>query len=401
VREGRRGRREPGDDDDMRIGEVLVGKGLISTEQLGEALDAQTIYGGHLGTCLIELGHVDERALGEALGQAFGVKHAAIELFQNIPRYVVQALPQKLAVKYSAVPLRLEDKTLAVAMIDPKDLAATDEIGFVTGYRIDPWVAPEVRVYQAMERYYDVPRKLRYVTICRQLDKQQDDLVLETTGGFAANGNGGDDQPLGVSGAATAVAQRAPATVHERPNPEAASPLPATGIAVGEASTNPEEMLRDASRLMTVAQSREALVKIVQDCMSGRVKRSAIFAIKAGDAVVLRAAGAGVDSHALRGVKFPLTTEPMFGLLLGKPHFRGAVPDEPQYRAFYAAMQMEFPSEVLQVPVYVKDHLVAVLYADGGPSGRIRGRIEDFVRLMKKLSLALQMVQFKQKIEAA
>src|SRR6185503_16860953 len=67
-----------------RLGDRLIAKGAITQKQLDQALNAQLIVGGHLGTCLIELGMIDESALGVALSEAFGVPHAPAEALQDI-----------------------------------------------------------------------------------------------------------------------------------------------------------------------------------------------------------------------------------------------------------------------------------------------------------------------------
>ena len=151
----------------MRLGQVLLADGAISGDQLQEALDAQLIYGGHLGTCLMELGHVGEERLGQALALAADVPCAPAAAFLAIPRFVLDALPQSMVQKHAAVPIGLEDNILDVAMIDPKSRQALEELRGVSGCAIRSWIAPEMRIFEAMERYYDLPRRIRYVTLTR------------------------------------------------------------------------------------------------------------------------------------------------------------------------------------------------------------------------------------------
>jgi len=82
----------------MKLGEALVKKGLITTAQLESALKAQLIFGGHLGTCLIESGYIDEETLGEVLASSAGVPYAPIHLLANIPPATIQAIPKRIAV---------------------------------------------------------------------------------------------------------------------------------------------------------------------------------------------------------------------------------------------------------------------------------------------------------------
>ncbi len=142
----------------MKLGELLVRKGIIDWPQLEEALSDQLVHGGHLGTCLIERKFIDEATLGQALAETSGMPYAPPRVFQDIPRNVIGTIPYKLVVKHSVIPFRLSKQTLDVAMINPKDLTATDELSFAAGCGITPWISPEATILQALERYYDIPQ---------------------------------------------------------------------------------------------------------------------------------------------------------------------------------------------------------------------------------------------------
>src|SRR5262245_56385586 len=169
----------------MKLGERFIQQGLLTQAQLEAALKAQLIFGGHLGTVLLEFGHVDEHTLGKTLAKIFGVDYAPPNLFLEIPKTVIDIVPKRLVEKHHAVPFDKRDRTLAVAMIDPKDLRAIDELSFATGHKIHAWVAPEARVFQVMEKYYDVPRRHRYITVCQTLD---------AAGAAAAKGSAGPSE---------------------------------------------------------------------------------------------------------------------------------------------------------------------------------------------------------------
>jgi len=154
----------------VRLGEFLIQKGVITKEQLEQALRAQLIFGGHLGTCLMEMGLVDEQLLGESLAAIFRVRYAPPGLFTDVPRSVIETMTQRLVEKYHAVPFERTNRMLHLAMIDPKNLPALDEISFATACKIEPWVAPEARIFQVMERYYDIPRRQRYIAVFPDMD---------------------------------------------------------------------------------------------------------------------------------------------------------------------------------------------------------------------------------------
>jgi len=151
----------------LRLGEVLIQNGIINEAQLKKALDAQLIYGGHLGTCLVELGFIYVDVLAGVLSKQFNVGHADREWILKIDPKVVGTLSDHLVTKHEVIPFDLKNRILHVAMVDPKNLLALDELSFASGYKIEAWIAPEILVHRAMEHYYKVPRKLRHIGVSR------------------------------------------------------------------------------------------------------------------------------------------------------------------------------------------------------------------------------------------
>ena len=149
----------------LRLGEVLVQKGLLDEARLKRALDAQLIYGGHLGTCLVELGLIDVDVLSQVLAETFHVGGADRENILRIAPEAVAALPRKLVEKHVAIPFKLKDNVLHVALLDPRNLKALDELSFASGRNVEAWIAPEILIRRAMEHYYQVPRKLRHIVL--------------------------------------------------------------------------------------------------------------------------------------------------------------------------------------------------------------------------------------------
>jgi GAF domain-containing protein len=148
-----------------RFGEYLVQQGLIHETQLAQALERQVTIGGRLGTNLVELGFISEQALTQALSRHLKMAPAPPEVFDKITDDVLKQLPRELVQRHGAVPFTREGRTLCVAMADPSELAALDELTFAAGCAVKPFVAPEAKVQEALEKYYDLARPLRYVTV--------------------------------------------------------------------------------------------------------------------------------------------------------------------------------------------------------------------------------------------
>lgn len=147
----------------MKLGEMLVRDGRLTEAQLQAALQAQAKDGGRLGTVLFELGFIDLEALTVYLGLELGIPIATGAMLERAKRAAVRLLQPQQAFKHKCVPLVLQDRQLIAAIEDPHDFAALEALTALTGYRVLPRVAPEVRIYYYIERYFGVARPPRFV----------------------------------------------------------------------------------------------------------------------------------------------------------------------------------------------------------------------------------------------
>jgi hypothetical protein len=155
----------------IKIGELLVQNGLITEEELEKALKAQLVFGGRIGTNLVELGCISTATLAEFLARQLAMPALAPSQLEKIPQEAIEAVSGETASKFMMFPLSLEGRALKLAMADPTDLAAVDEIAFTTGYQVKTIVAPELLVMYALEKFYDVTRANRYVRISGSLEE--------------------------------------------------------------------------------------------------------------------------------------------------------------------------------------------------------------------------------------
>lgn len=147
----------------MKLGEMLVRDGRLSEEQIDVALKFQARDGGRFGTILVEHGYVDLEALTVYLGLELGIPIATGAMLERAKRAAVRLLQPAQAFKHKCVPLVVQDRQLIAAIEDPHDFATLEALNQITGYRVLPRVAPELRIYYYIERYYGVPRPVRFV----------------------------------------------------------------------------------------------------------------------------------------------------------------------------------------------------------------------------------------------
>ncbi|MBE0501948.1 MAG: type IV-A pilus assembly ATPase PilB [Desulfuromonadales bacterium] len=139
---------------EARLGELLVRNKLISDLQLSKALDDQKMNGGRLGASLIKLGFVNEDGLSTFLSKQYGVPSINLNEFEIDPS-VIALVPAEVTQKYTIVPVNRAGSTLIVAMSDPSNIFAIDDIKFMTGYNVEVVVAPEKSIKEAIDKYYD------------------------------------------------------------------------------------------------------------------------------------------------------------------------------------------------------------------------------------------------------
>jgi type IV pilus assembly protein PilB len=137
----------------VRIGELLLKEKRISPEQLQEALNYQRQNGGKLGLNLIKLGFVKDEEITALLSKQYGVPSISLEKFEIEPA-VIKLVPAETAQRYQIIPLSRSGATLTIAMTDPTNVFAMDDIKFMTGYNVEPVVASETAVAEAIQKYY-------------------------------------------------------------------------------------------------------------------------------------------------------------------------------------------------------------------------------------------------------
>ena len=137
----------------VRIGELLLKEKRISPAQLQEALSYQKTHGGKLGFNLVKLGYVKDEEITALLSKQYGVPSINLAQFEIDPS-VIKLVPADTAQKYQIVPLSRSGASLTIAMTDPTNVFAMDDIKFMTGYNVEPVVASEGAVLDAIQKYY-------------------------------------------------------------------------------------------------------------------------------------------------------------------------------------------------------------------------------------------------------
>ena len=287
----------------IKLGELLVESGVITREQLSEGLSHQRQHGGRLGTCLVELGVVDEKTVSGLLAKQLNIPSATAAQLEKCEAFAIKLLPASQAEKLRAVPIRQDGDKLWVVMADPTDKQALGELSKVTGKKIRAMVAPELLVQYALERYYKVKRKPRVVQV--------------RTGGSDLLEIDAPRPPMPLG-----------AKLPPPPPPDAASEAPLyTGFASGPHKVDVDSLagyldeqqaeaapvstripMEKISAMLVAAQTDDAIFDVAMRYVEQDVGRLAVFLLRNGLLGGWR--GQGIDNAMLRQLNVGLEESP-------------------------------------------------------------------------------------------
>jgi type IV pilus assembly protein PilB len=166
-----------------KLGEILLKENLITSDQLKQALEHQKANGGRLGNALVKLGFMSDDEVTAVLSRQYGVPSINLDYFEIDPS-VIKLIPMETALKFQVLPLSRVGSSLTLAMVDPTNVFAMDDIKFMTGFNIEPVVASETAIAEAIRKKYgsleEQERKKELEEIVSFIDEgQHETLELE------------------------------------------------------------------------------------------------------------------------------------------------------------------------------------------------------------------------------
>jgi type IV pilus assembly protein PilB len=157
----------------VRLGEILIKESLITQDQLQKALEFQRSNGGKLGSCLTKMGYITDDDITGVLSRQYGVPSINLKYYEIDPT-VIKLIPQDTATRYQVIPLSRVGQVLTIAMTDPTNVFAMDDIKFMTGFNVEPVVASESAIGEAITRFYGGAE-----TNHEELSKMMKDLAMD------------------------------------------------------------------------------------------------------------------------------------------------------------------------------------------------------------------------------
>lgn len=369
----------------LKLGELLLKEKMVTPGQLEEALKNQVIYGIRLGSSLVEMGYVDEDALAQLLSRKLGVPCVGRKELASVSKDLIRDFPRSLVETHHVVPLKLEGNRLSLAMTDPTDFKAIEEIGFVTGHVVQPYIAPDVQISWALAKYYRlVSGQVRYQMVAEHHHRE------------------GGSEPA------------RPATITIPTFTETGELLNVTvpaefegfaqllGDEQGDACQPPEDVSRyTVDRLsldFAAAQTREDVANVFINYLGQEFSTGALFIVRGNRAVGWRGVSGGERVTGFADLDLLLSKPSVVREVVESRNFSmGSLINTYENRQILKALNIRPETSLLVLPVVMLNKVVAVVLvtADVDALGR---RLAELQKLVRKASLAFEMLIIKNKI---
>lgn len=318
----------------MKLGEVLVKEGLITREHLRLALERQVIFGGRIGTNIVELGILTEDEFTKFLSRHLNIQVVESSQLVSIDKEIIACISKEMAEKYKAIPFKKDKNRLHVAMLDPKDINLLDEFRFASGYDIIPYAASELRILYALEKYYGIKRDLRYISIFDRFEEEEEQVV----------------------------------------------------------TAYPEELKKVKEAFAGVRDKEEIAGLLISEAQKA-AKRVALFIVKGSIISGWKSKGIIVE-----GVNISTTLPSVFNEVLArKVYYRGPVLNIPGNEEFIKILSGT-PQDSLTIPINIRERAIALLYADNGNNSVLDANLNYLNTLGAVASIAFEILILRKKI---
>lgn len=369
----------------LKLGELLLNEGMVTPGQLEEALKNQMVYGIRLGSSLVEMGYVDEEALARLLSKKLGVPCVGRKELAAVPKNLLRDFPRRLVEAHQVVPLKLEGNRLHLAMTDPTDFKAIEEIGFATGHVVLPYIAPDVQISWALARYYRLSSgQVRYQMVAEQRRKADASKPAKpatiTIPAFSETGELLNvTVPAEFEGFASLLGDEQ----------DDACQMP------GDVSSYTVDRL---SLDFAASQTRDDVANVFINYLGQEFASGALFIVRGNRAIGWRGVSGGERVGGFADLTLLLNKPSVVRDVVESRNFSlGSLVMTPENRQVLKTLNIRPETSLLVLPVIMLNKVVAVVLVTADEEA-LGHRLAELQKLVRKASLAFEMLIIKNKI---
>lgn len=373
------------------LGELLRAARLLDSKQLNEAIEYQCIYGGKLGTSLIELGLIDEDQLAKALSKQLKRHYIKPKLLMKVSPSVLNLIPAETALKYQVVPYHKDGQRLYVGLNETDNRSCIDELSSLLDCTIVPLAIPEIRLMLALKKHYNMQIPPRYETIAGQMNRRMQ--------------------------AAQKIAPKQQKTKTQiSPGAEAEPSLSDVSAwpLLGDTPYPPEEEEPEdhyyeisaqkketdtASLLQKLAnpQDREDIAKAIIAHLKTSYPECALLMVRK-DAATGWLAAVENGIKRFEHIDISLKDNSVFGLVAASSNiYLGPMPDSRENHIILDFFSTKLPQDVLVMPITVQKRLVSFLYIQGKLEA-LEKQLTELQNIVEKAEMSFKLLILKNKI---
>lgn len=322
---------------------LLLDMGLISYEGVEEGIKAQVIYGGRIGTNLVDIGLITEEQLCKALEKSYGLPSTQLRP-EDIEEEAVRAIPEKFIRQHKVFPFKKKRLAVSLAMVDPSKRSAIADISFTTGYIIKPHVVPEKRLDEALEHWFEMPIPWRYT------ESYEEDVAPEDV--LAAL-----NRPIEKLSAA------------------------------------------EAERLLDTAQFGKQIPNAVLGFAKNVFERAMLFVVRKDELIGLDGFSPPRRAGFAEGYRVDLTAPSILAeVVQGGGTFRGPLPERDVEEDLVDFIGGTAPASAFVASIVLRGRVVNVLYGDAGPHRDIPGDLGALIVFLTQAARAYERL-IKQRVD--
>jgi hypothetical protein len=362
------------------LGEYLLKNGLLKIDQLEEAIEYQCIYGGKLGTSLIELGLVSEDQLAKILSQQLKLHYIRPERLMDIPAALLSLIPADIALKHLVVPYRKNGRKLYIAAAEPTKL---EHVPLPSECDVIPLAIPEIRIMMALKHHYGMTLPARFEALAAQINRRE------------------------------LAKQKISKTRQEPPSTARSEDDNGVWPLLGDEEYEGEEITAEDYFANKFTEEEETYVKLIQHLADAKTRDDIATSItsylgkyfSACALLMVRdntAAGWIATGHrngdGFEDIKISLHEPSVFNLTAAsESHYLGPVFDSPQNSKILQYFETRSPVDTLVFPIIVKDHLISFLYLQGEIKN-LEQHLPEIENIIHKAEMAFLLLILRNKI---